>query len=121
MSSKILLVDDTQTVLMTVEMMLTDEGYHVAKAQDGAEALEVVATVQPDLVLLDIQMPKLDGIETCRRLKENPETAAIPVLMVTTRGEPEKVEQSFMAGCNDYLTKPVNKMELLSKIRTFLG
>jgi CheY-like chemotaxis protein len=120
-SKKILLVDDTQTVLMMVSMMLSDEGFQVTEAHDGQEALDLVDSLKPDLVLLDIIMPRLNGVETCRRLKENPKTKDIPVIMMTTKGEPEKVEECFMAGCNDYITKPVDKLELISKIRTYLG
>jgi CheY-like chemotaxis protein len=66
-------------------------------------------------------MPELDGIETCRRLKGDPGTNTIPVVMVTTKGEPQMVERAFQAGCNDYITKPLDRMELLSKVNTYLG
>ena len=117
----ILIVDDTETVLMFEKMMLAGQGFKVVTAKNGLEALEKIAGVQPDLVLLDIMMPELDGIETCKRLKSNPQTMNIPVVMVTTKGEADKVEQAFLAGCNDYLTKPVDKLELLAKVRAHIG
>jgi CheY-like chemotaxis protein len=121
MGKRVLLVDDTDTVLMAEKMMLSGLGLEIATAKNGAEAIQKAAAARPDLVLLDIQMPVLDGIETCRRFKGNADTSAIPVIMVTTRGEPEKVEQAFSAGCNDFLTKPIDKLELLAKVKRYLG
>ena len=118
---KILLVDDTETVLLFEKMMLKGCGYELVTARDGSQALEIVGNSPPDLILLDIMMPVLNGIETCRRLKGDPKTKDIPVLMVTTKGEPEMVEQAFTAGCNDYLTKPIDKIELLSKVKTYIN
>ena len=121
MKKKILLVDDTQTVLMSEKMMLAGQGFEISMAKNGVEAIEVVTADPPDLILLDIMMPEMNGIEFCRRVKENPETRAIPVIMVTTKGEQEKVEESFAAGCNDYVTKPIDKLQLLTKIRNFIS
>lgn len=118
---KILLVDDTETVLMFEKMMLKSTGHNVETAPNGKKALELVGRSRPDLILLDIMMPELNGIETCRRLKADITTKDIPVVMVTTKGEPHMVEQAFQAGCNDYITKPVDKMELLGKVKTYLG
>ncbi len=121
MKHSVLLVDDTETVLMFEKMMLAAQGFDITVAKNGEEALVKVSEHKPDIILLDIQMPKMDGIEACRHLKANPSTRDIPVVMVTTKGQPDKVEASFMAGCNDYLTKPIDKIELLSKVRTLLG
>jgi CheY-like chemotaxis protein len=101
--------------------MLRGTGFELRVARNGKQALEDVGKVKPDLVLLDIMMPELDGIETCRRLKSDPGTNEIPVVMVTTKGEPDMVERAFQAGCNDYITKPLDKMELLAKVSTYLG
>ncbi|MCK5690047.1 response regulator [Myxococcota bacterium] len=117
----ILVVDDTETVLMSEKMMLRGTGFEIWMARNGLQVLKTLEDKIPDLILLDIQMPELNGIETCRRIRENPATREIPIVMVTTRGEPEMVEESFMAGCNDYLTKPINKLELLAKVKNFLG
>lgn len=120
MSKTILLVDDTQTVIMTERMMLSELGFTIHTAKNGVEALKLAATIKPDLVLLDIVMPEMDGIETCRRLKEDPTTRGIPVVMVTTKGEPDKVEEAFLAGCNDYITKPIDKLELVAKVKAHM-
>ena len=121
MTKQILLVDDTETVLMFEKMMLRSTGFRLVTAKDGVQAIEEVKKAPPDLILLDIMMPNKDGVETCRWLKESPETKEIPVVMVTTKSEPEMVERAFRAGCDDYITKPLDKMELLAKINTYLG
>jgi CheY-like chemotaxis protein len=118
---KILLVDDTKTVLMFETMMLRGGGYRLSTACDGEDALKKVEQDRPDLIILDIMMPVLNGIDTCKHLKSNADTMDIPVVMVTTKGEPEMVEKAFEAGCNDYLTKPVDKIELLTKVRAHLN
>ena len=121
MSTKILLVDDQQTVLQVEQMMLKETGASIVIARNGIQALEVARTERPDLIVLDIMMPEMDGIETCQNLKSNPETLKIPVVMVTTKGNPEKVEEAFRAGCNDFVTKPINKVVFLDKIRSCLN
>jgi two-component system, OmpR family, alkaline phosphatase synthesis response regulator PhoP len=121
MSRRILLVDDTETVLMFEKMMLKSTGHNIETAVNGQKAIEAVAKSRPDLILLDIMMPELNGIEACRHLKSDRATKDIPIVMVTTKGEPEMVEQAFEAGCNDFITKPVDKMELLGKVKTYLG
>lgn len=118
---KILMVDDSKTVLMMEQMMLRNGGYELVTATDGAEGVEKALRELPDLILLDVVMPKMDGFEACRRLREHPETRATPVIMVTTRGEPVNVEKGYEVGCTDYVTKPINGVELMAKIRTLLG
>ncbi|MBI5507757.1 MAG: response regulator [Deltaproteobacteria bacterium] len=120
MAKSILIVDDTETVLMFERTLLRNRGFEIRVARNGALALQEVEKSRPDLILLDIMMPELDGVETCRRLKADPATRDIPVLMVTTKGESAMVERAFQAGCNDYLTKPIDHLELLSKIQTYL-
>ena len=121
MKKKVLLVDDAKTVLLAEQMMLTGQGFELLTAQNGAEALEMISKHSPDLILLDIIMPEMNGIECCRRVKSNPSTKGIPIIMVTTKGEPEKLEASLSAGCDDYLTKPINKMQLLTKIKNHMS
>jgi len=118
---KILLVDDSETVLMFERMMLKELDAEFLTAKNGQEALEIAAKEKPDLIILDIMMPLLDGIETCRKMRANPETKLTPIIIVTTKGNPEKVEEAYVAGCNDFVTKPVDKMELLEKARSLLG
>jgi DNA-binding response OmpR family regulator len=118
---KILLVDDSNTVLMMEKMILAASGYDVVVAHDGQEGVSKAATEQPDLILLDVVMPKMDGIEACRRLRAQESTRSIPIIMVTTRSEAHNVETSFRNGCNDYVNKPINNTELLAKVRSLLG
>jgi CheY-like chemotaxis protein len=120
MSKRILIVEDTKTIVMVEKMMLAGKGYTIDTASDGEEGLKKARELMPDLILADIMMPNMDGIEMCRRLKSDPALADIPVVMVTTKGEPEKVEKAFLAGCQDYLTKPIDKLELVKKVEKYL-
>ncbi len=118
---KILLVDDSSTTLMMERMILTKGPYELLTAKDGEEAVEKAASEKPDLILLDIVMPKMDGFEACRKLRESEDTRDIPIIMVTTRGEAENVEQGYELGCNDYVTKPINSLELMTKVKNLLS
>ena len=121
MSRKILLVDDSATVLMMERMILASERFQVVTAANGEEAQKRAKEELPDLILMDIVMPKMTGIEACRVIKDDPTTKHIPIILVTTRGEAESMEAGYSSGCNDYVTKPVNSAELLGKIRNLLG
>lgn len=114
---KILLVDDSRTALFMMTTILKKEPYELLTASDGDEALSVAAAERPDLILMDVIMPRMSGFEACRELKQREATRAIPVILVTTRGEGENVETGFASGCSDYVTKPVNAQELLAKVR----
>ncbi len=118
---KILLVDDSMTVLLLERMILSKNEYDVVTAKDGVEGLEKAAAERPDLILMDVVMPRMDGFEACRRIREQDGTREIPVIMVTTRGELASVETGYASGCNDYVTKPINGLELLAKVRSCLG
>jgi CheY-like chemotaxis protein len=117
---KILLVDDSETVLLLELMILRAGSYELATARDGREGIEKALTFRPDLILMDVIMPEMNGFEAIRSLRERPETRAIPILIVTTKGEEESMETGYMSGCNDYITKPIDSLELLTKIRTYL-
>ena len=119
MPKKILLVDDSATTL-TMESMILQGKYDLCKARNGEEAIERALSEKPDLILLDVVMPKLDGFSTCARLRQQEATRETPIIMVTTRGEEENLERGYSAGCTDYVTKPINAAELLSKIRNYL-
>ena len=121
MARKILLVDDSATVLMMQRMILASARFQVVTAANGEEAHARARSEQPDLILMDIVMPKMTGIQACRAIKQDPTTSHIPVIMVTTRGEAESMEAGYSSGCNDYVTKPIHSAELLSKIRNLLG
>ncbi len=118
---KILLVDDSSTVLLMERMILAKNAYDVLTAKDGQEGVEKAVSEKPDLILMDVVMPRMDGFEACRQLRERDETRAIPVIMVTTRGELASVESGYSSGCTDYVTKPINGLELLAKVRSCLG
>jgi DNA-binding response OmpR family regulator len=118
---KILLVDDSSTILMIEKMILAKASYALLTAKDGEEAVQKAVSERPDVILMDVVMPKMDGFAACRALRQRDETRGIPIIMVTTRGEPENVETGFESGCSDYVTKPINSAELLAKLRNLLG
>ncbi len=118
---KILLVDDSSTILMMERMILAKYGYELTTAANGEEALAKAASEKPDLILMDVVMPKMNGLDAVRRLHQNQQTSAIPVIMVTTKGEATNVETAFENGCSDYVTKPINSLDLVSKVRSYLG
>jgi DNA-binding response OmpR family regulator len=118
---KILLVDDSNTILMMEKFILKNDPYDVVTASNGEEAVQKAGEERPDLILLDVMMPKMGGFDVCRHIRSNPRTESIPIIMVTTRGEAENVETGWVSGCNDYVTKPINAIELLAKIRNLLG
>jgi CheY-like chemotaxis protein len=117
---KILIVDDSSTVLLLERMILSKGPYDVVIARDGQEGLEKAQAERPDLILMDVMMPRMDGFEACRRLRVVEATRGIPVIMVSTRGELQSVENGYESGCTDYVTKPINGLELLSKVRSYL-
>ena len=118
---KILVVDDSRTALFMVTTILRKERYELVTANDGEQALEMAVAERPDLILMDVIMPNKTGFEACRELKRREDTKSIPVILVTTRGEGENVETGFASGCNDYVTKPINAQELLTKVRDHMG
>ena len=118
---KILVVDDSRTTLFMEQMILRRGPYDLVTASDGREALDKAVEERPDLILMDVVMPRMTGFEACRAIRERPETSQIPVILVTTRGEAENVETGFASGCSDYVTKPIDAVELLAKVRNFVG
>ncbi len=117
---KILVVDDTEINTMILVNALEDE-YDVSVAMDGERALEAVVENKPDLILLDIMMPGIDGYQVCKRIKKDPATKDIPIIFVTGVGEALQRNLGFNVGCADYLSKPFEMLEVKAKIKTYLS
>jgi len=116
----ILIVDDNRENLELLEAYLDDIDCETISAYDGTEALEAVKKHEPDMLLLDIMMPKMSGFEVCRRLKDDPATADIPIIMVTALTEFGDIERGVDCGTDDFISKPVNKLELITRVKTML-
>jgi DNA-binding response OmpR family regulator len=117
----ILVADDDEDILGLVRFRLTRSGYTVAEAHDGEEALRVLAERQPALAVLDVGMPKLDGLEVTRRIRADPATARMPVILLTAWVQEADVQRGFEAGANDYVRKPFSPMELAARVKALLA
>ncbi|MGQ0526555.1 MAG: PleD family two-component system response regulator [Alphaproteobacteria bacterium] len=120
MSARVLVVDDILPNVKLLEAKLVSEYYDVLTATNGKEALEKVASASPDLVLLDVMMPGMDGFEVCRIIKQNPATAHIPVVMVTALTDSEDKVRGLEAGADDFLSKPINDIALMARVRSLV-
>ena len=118
MSARVLVVDDILPNVKLLEAKLSTEYYEVLTATSGAEALKKVATENPDIVLLDVMMPGMDGFEVCSIIKRNPETAHIPVVMVTALTDAQDKVRGLEAGADDFLSKPINDTALMARVRS---
>lgn len=116
----VMVVDDNQQNRELLQAYLEDIDCRTVPAGDGPEALEILAKDPPDLILLDVMMPRMSGFEVCRRIKSDPKTADIPVIMVTALNEFGDIERGIDSGTDDFLSKPVNKLELLTRVKTML-
>ena len=115
------MVDDSPTVLSFEKLMFRNTDYELFTAADGAEAIKVArGETPPDLILLDVVMPNIDGLECCRTLKRDEATKRIPIIMVTTKGDQSMITEAYAAGCDDFITKPIARAELLQKVRGHL-
>lgn len=117
---RILVVDDEIYIVHILEFTLTMEGYEVVTAADGEEALRKIEQDRPDLVVLDIMMPKMDGYEVCRRLREDEDSRTLPVILLSAKGRPIDRETGLEVGADDYIVKPFSPRRLLEKIRELL-
>lgn len=120
MGRKILVVDDEVVLLEAIVYNLEQSGYQVLTAADGISALEIVHQEMPDLVVLDIMLPRMDGLEVCRQLRRNDRTATLPIIMLTARGDEIDKVVGLEVGADDYVTKPFSRHELLARIRAHL-
>ncbi len=119
---KILLVDDSKTALMMERAIVEKRTkYQCVTASDGQEAVSKAIEEHPDLVLMDVVMPRMNGFEACKQMRRQAATREIPIVLLTTRGEETYMEAGFQSGCNDYLTKPVHGEELVKLLQSYLG
>jgi len=118
--TSILVVDDNLQNLELLHAYLEELGLPVRTARDGLEALQSIEVQQPDIILLDVMMPRMSGFQACQKIKSSPETRDIPVVMVTALNEVGDVERAVESGADDFLTKPVNKLELLTRVKSLL-
>ncbi len=118
--AQILVVDDTPANLEVIAETLSSVGYQVAMSISGERALKLLQTYLPDLILLDVQMPGIDGFETCRQIKANPATASIPIIFITALSDTESITKGFSLGAVDYINKPFQEPELLARVKTYL-
>jgi two-component system cell cycle response regulator len=116
----VLLVDDNQQNLELMQAYLDDLPCRTETAMDGIEAMERIAQDRPDLVLLDVMMPRMSGFEVCQKIKANPETRGTAIIMVTALNEVPDYERAVESGTDDFLSKPVNKLELITRVRSLL-
>ena len=120
MTRKILIVEDSPDMVNMLQMLLKHRGYDSFTAKNGKEAVDMAASQLPDLILLDIMLPNMDGLEAARLIRQNPKTHSIPILAVTAKVFPKDREKCLQNGCNDHLAKPFTLEELASKIETLL-
>jgi PleD family two-component response regulator len=118
--AKVLIADDNAQGVELLEAYIAELGCQAKAAYDGEETLRVVNEWHPDLILLDIMMPRISGFEVCKRLRGNPATKDIAVLMVTALDQPSDIDRAVEVGTDDFLTKPINKQELLLRVRSVL-
>ncbi len=118
---RILIVDDEPNIVLSLEFLMKREGFQTAVAADGEAALEAVARSKPDLVVLDVMLPRLDGFEVCRRIRADPDSRSVKVLMLTAKGRETEVARGLALGADAYVTKPFSTRDVVAQIRRLLG
>jgi DNA-binding response OmpR family regulator len=121
MTKKILIVDDEVNIVISMEFLIKQVGYDLEIAKDGEEALEKVASFAPDLILLDVMMPKINGFEVCRRIRHNPDWQDIKIIMLTAKGREVEVTKGMALGADSYIIKPFSTKELMAEVKHILG
>jgi two-component system phosphate regulon response regulator PhoB len=119
-NERVLVVDDEEDILELLQYVLTKNGYSITSVATGEDALSTARTLLPDLILLDVMLPGVDGLDVCKVLKNNPKTAHIPVIMLTAKGEEVDVVTGLELGADDYVTKPFSPRVLLARVRAVL-
>jgi two-component system, OmpR family, alkaline phosphatase synthesis response regulator PhoP len=121
MNKKILIADDEQNIVISLEFLMKREGFEVSVANDGEEALARIRSDTPDLVLLDVMMPRKTGFEVCQEVKSDPALQAVKILMLTAKGRDTEVAKGLAMGADAYMTKPFSTRELVAKVKSLLG
>lgn len=121
MTKKILIADDEQNIVISLEFLMKREGYAVSIANDGEEAVAMIRSEQPDLVLLDVMMPKKSGFEVCQEIKSDPRLQSVRILMLTAKGRDTEVAKGLALGADGYMTKPFSTKELVERVRNMLA
>lgn len=121
MATRILIADDEQNIVISLEFLMKREGFEVSIAQDGAEAIEKIRSEMPDLVLLDVMMPKKSGFEVCQEIKSDPALQSVRILMLTAKGRDTEVAKGLALGADAYMTKPFSTRELVERVRSMLA
>jgi DNA-binding response OmpR family regulator len=121
MSRRVLIAEDEPSILASLEFLLRESRYEVRAARDGEEALRLVESFAPELVLLDVMMPARSGLEVCEKIRENPRWRQIKVVMLTAKGRASEIEKGLALGADAYVTKPFSTKELLARVRELLG
>jgi CheY-like chemotaxis protein len=121
MAKRVLIIDDSATSRMAQQIIVREAGYEISIAEDAEKGIALARAERPDLVLLDVMMPGMDGFTACQALREYPETRLLPIILVTSEREEGSVETGFACGCSDYVLKPIDRVELLAKIDNFLS
>lgn len=120
MASKILIADDEQNIVISLEFLMKREGYEVVIANDGEEAIDKIRSEMPDLVLLDVMMPKKSGFEVCQEIKSDPSLQSVRILMLTAKGRDTEVAKGLALGADAYMTKPFATKELVARVQSML-
>ena len=121
MGKKILIADDEPNIVVSLEFLMKQQGYEVKVARDGEEALAAVAAFGPDLILLDVMMPRMSGYDLCQKLRENPAWQGIRIVMLSAKGRDVEVTKGMAVGADAYVTKPFSTKDLLARVRELLG
>lgn len=120
MSKKILIVDDEPNIVISLEFLMRREGYEVLVARNGEEAMRHIQEKRPDLVLLDIMMPKINGFEVCRQIRAHPDLSAVRIIMLTAKGRSAEIEKGLGMGADGYITKPFSTRDLVFQVKKLL-
>ena len=117
----VLVVDDEEMTRKLLRLMLERDGFVIVEAEDGLEALDMIKREMPDIIIMDVMMPNMDGFSACQALRNKPETAEIPIILLSARAQTEAIRAGLSAGANRYMTKPISKPELVQTIRDLLS